>query len=372
MKSKLFTIMLLLMGCGLGAQVSISLQVPPVGLTIKPQLWNIGLVNTATQPVNIQVDMIMTDIGTGQTVMTAVSPHMFVQPGIKMFTIDDANAITYQAGAGYIIDPGPNGFLPVGVYNICYNLVKWTNDISEHIAEECVTVEVEPLSPPQLVQPGDSDRIYFNRPFFTWLPPMPFSSFSNLHYDWLLVEVQATQTASDAIQQNIPLLIQSNIVFTSFQYPLSMPELDTGKIYAWRVTVKNNSMAIANSEIWSFKIEQNTSDSIRSGKGGYYSPVRREKDASFIICDGVLRYQYIHELNNGNVQVSVKDISHVQHKAVQLDSAYVAVKYGPNYIGMNLGAVSGMVNKHMYLLELVNERDERWFLKFEYRKPEEQ
>jgi hypothetical protein len=370
MKRILLAGVLLITGWRLHAQVAMTLQVPPMGLTLKPQLWNLSMVNTSGQPVNVQLNLVMTDMGTGEPVMTASTPHLLIPPGVKMITPDDVSPVFYQAGAGYMIDPAPSGFLPIGVFNVCYDLVKWTNDISEQLAEECMTVEVEPLSPPQLVQPGDSDRISFNRPFFIWLPPTPVYGFSTLQYDWVLAEVQATQSASDAIQQNLPLLTQPNISFTSFQYPLSMPELDTGKIYAWQVTAKSNGITVANSEIWSFKIQQFAGDSIRGSKYGYYSPLRREKDASFIICAGVLRYQYNHEQNNSAVQISITDISHTQHRQVPLDSAEYTMKHGANYMALDLSGYAAMVNRHMYLLELVNNRNEHWYLKFEYRKPE--
>jgi hypothetical protein len=371
MRRKFVAVLLLMMGWGLKAQVTMTVHVPPLGLTVKPQLWNLLVMNTSSQPINIQVDLVMTDAGTSQTVMTATTPHVLLPAGMKRIGLDDVNPVHYQAGAGYALDADPNGFLPVGVFNLCYSITKWTNDISEQIAEECVTVEVEPLSPPQLVQPGDSDQIAFTRPFFTWLPPAPLTQFLLMNYDWMLVEVLPTQSGSDAIQQNMPLLTQSNISFSSFQYPLSMPELDTSKLYAWRVTAKNNGMVVANSEIWSFRVQPYVNDSISRVLHALYSPLRREKDGSYVIGNGVLHYQYLHEMSTVSVQLSITDISSANHRRVELDSANQAVTYGANYLQLDLREVDGMINKHLYLLELVNDRQERWYLKFEYRKTEE-
>lgn len=240
MKKKLLLVLGLITGYGLQAQVVISLQLPPLGLTIKPQLWNMSLINTTGAAIMVDVQMVMTDAGTGQTVMTAATPSFLLPAGAKVINANTVAPISYTAGAGYTIDANPNGFLPVGVYNICYNVTRRTDHISDQVADECITAEVEPISPPQLIQPGDSDRVLLRRPFFTWLPPTPYNTFSNLLYDWVLVEVQPTQSAADAIQQNVPVFLQSNISFTGLQYPLSMPELDTNKLYAWRVTAKNN------------------------------------------------------------------------------------------------------------------------------------
>ncbi|AEV99209.1 hypothetical protein A4D02_35585 [Niastella koreensis] len=371
MKQKLLLILVLLMGWRLQAQVVVTLQLPPLGLTIKPQLWNMSLVNTTGASMAVEIQMTMTDAGTGQTVLTATTPSIMLPAGAKALNAAMVAPVTYTVGAGYNIDANPNGFLPVGVYNICYTVTRWTNDISDQVADECVTAEVEPISPPQLIQPGDRDGVIVRRPFFTWLPPTPYNSFSNLLYDWLLVEVQPTQSGADAIQQNIPVYLQSNISFTSLQYPLNMPELDTGKVYAWRVTAKNNLSPIANSEVWSFTIQQPLSDTFRMSHKSLYAAMRREQDASYVISGNPLHFLYLHELNSPSVQVKLTDISKSTGQDVQLDSAVLAVKYGANYMNLDL-TNSGLINKHMYLLTIFNDRNERWFLKFEYRQSNNQ
>lgn len=366
MKLKLLLVIGMLMGWGLQAQVVVSLQLPPLGLTIKPQLWNMSLINTTGAAMSVDLQMVMTDAGTGQTVLSATTPTFLLTAGARVINAGSVAPITYTVGAGYTIDANPNGFLPVGVYNICYIVNRWTNDISEQIADECVTAEVEPISPPQLIQPGDSDRVLPRRPFFTWLPPTPYNTFSNLLYDWVLVEVQPTQSAADAIQQNMPVLLQSNISFTSLQYPLSMPELDTGKIYAWRVTAKNNLSPIANSEVWSFSMQKFTTDTFHAPSKGYYAQLRREQDASYVISGNMLRFAYRHEINSNTIQVKVTDISNTTHQAVELDAEHLAVKYGANYLELDLDH-KGLTDRHMYLLDITNDRNEHWYLKFEFR-----
>ncbi|THU30793.1 hypothetical protein FAM09_29780 [Niastella caeni] len=371
MKQKLLLVIGLMMGWCAQAQVVITLQLPPLGLTIKPQLWNMSLINTTGASMTAQLQMVMTDAGTGQTVLTSTTNTFLLPAGAKAINVNSVAPITYTAGAGYTIDASPNGFLPVGVFNICYTLTQWIDVHSAPAVEECVTAEVEPISPPQLIQPADSDRVLLRRPLFTWLPPTPYNSFSNLLYDWLLVEVQATQSAADAIQQNVPVLLQSNISFTSLQYPLSMPELDTGKIYAWRVTAKNNLSPIANSEVWSFNIQKFSTDTFRAPNKGFYAQLRREQDASYTITGNVLRFLYQHDVNSNTVPIKITDISNSAHLSVQLDSSYLAVKQGANYLSLDVGE-NGLKDKHLYQLELTNDRGEHWYLKFEYRKPDEQ
>lgn len=368
MKKILILTIGLLFACYGQAQVIVTLQLPAEGLTIKSQLWGMTLVNNSGQLMNMQLQMTMTEVATGQTVLTGTSPVLILPTGVKVITARDVTPVTYTAGAGYAIDASPNGFLPVGTYNICFSVIKWVHDESEQIADECVTTEVEPVSPPQLVQPGDSDQVIVSRPFFTWLPPAPYNLFSNLQYDWILVEVQPTQSAADAIQQNIPVLLQSNISFTGLQYPLSMPELDSNKIYAWRVTAKNNGAPVANSEIWSFSIQKNNNNTAVVRGRGSYTSLRPAQDGSYVICNGILRYRYRHEVNNDKVQIKITDISDAGHKELALDSTNYPVKYGTNYIDLDLSDNPGLIDRHMYLFELTNALNERWYVKFEYRR----
>jgi hypothetical protein len=370
MKQKLLLLIGLIMGWGLQAQVVVTLQLPPLGLTIKPQLWNMSLINTTGVSMTAELQMIMTDAGTGQTVLTATTPSFILPAGAKAINAGTIAPITYTVGAGYNIDASPNGFLPVGVYNICYTVTRWNNDKSDPVADECVTAEIEPVSPPQLIQPSDSDHVLLRRPFFTWLPPTPYNTFSNLLYDYVLVEVQPTQSAADAIQQNVPVLLQSNISFTSLQYPLSMPELDTNKIYAWRVTAKNNLTPIANSEVWSFSLQKYTSDTVSAPKKGSYAHLRRVQDASYIISGNELRFLYQHEINSNTVQISITDINNPVHQPVQLDSSHLAVKYGANYLDLDLSN-KDLTDRRIYLLDLTNDRNEHWYLKFEYRQQQQ-
>jgi hypothetical protein len=355
----------------LQAQVVLNMQLPPMGLTIKPQLWNLSLINTSPASLFVRIEMVMTDVGTNQRVLSGTSKLITLPRGAKQVQLNDVMPITYNAGSpGYSVDPNPNGFLPTGVFNICYSVISVVNDGSERLSEECETLEIEPISPPQLVIPLDEEQVEVTHPFFAWMPPSPYNTLNSLLYDWILVEVQSTQSPADAIQQNIPVLSRQNLSFTSFQYPLSSPELDTSKLYAWRITAKNNMLPVGNSEVWSFKVRKFGLDTMPVISTGYFAKLKREEDAAYTICSGVMRYEYINELNEKGVQLSLTDISIPSRKQVSLDSSHIAVRYGQNFQEIDLRENNDMVDKHMYLLEIVNARKERWFLRFEYRKPD--
>lgn len=348
------------------AQVVLTVQLPPLGLTIKPQLWSLSLINTA-ETINARIEMVMTDIATNQQVLTATSRVFPLPTGAHQLQAANLMPIVYNPGPGYSIDPSPDGFLPVGVFNICYSVIKVESDAPEQLSEECITLEVEPLSPPQLIMPLDSEYVDFTRPFFAWSPPMPINLFNNLLYDMVLVEVQPTQSSADAIEQNIPVLTQQNISFTNMQYPLAMPELDSSKLYAWRIMAKNNTAPIANSEIWSFRVKQYEQDTARHAGAGYFARLSREENAAYIICNGVLRFEFPNETSNTTADIQITDVSNTRRSRLVLDSTRYKVRYGQNFMQIDLRENNGLIDKHIYLLELINAKKERWYLKFEYR-----
>jgi hypothetical protein len=353
----------------LSGQVVIGLQLPPSGLHMKSQLWNLSLINTGQLEPDVKIELLMTDASNNQQVLAGTSRIMKLKKGATLLTAADASPIVYNVlNSSYGIDANPVGFLPMGAFHICFQVTRVDTDLEERLAEECETVEIEPVSPPLLVIPFDLENVESTRPLFTWLPPAPSMLFNNLQYDLVLVEVISPQGSTDAIQQNVPIYSKQNIGFTADAYPASYPELDTAKTYAWRVTAKNNSSAIANSEVWTFRVKKFTPDTAVVLQGQYYTKLRAERDASYIICTGVLRFEYVNELNETSVQLKLTDISNASRANISVEPLQQPLKFGQNFMTVNLANAS-LTNQHIYQLEVTNGRNEKWYLKFEYRTP---
>lgn len=348
-------------------QVVINVQLPAMGLVMKSQLWNLTLINTSTTDIQAQVTVLFTNVANNQKVFSGTSKLFNLPRGTKQITFNDVQPVTYNIlNTGYNVDGAQEGFLPVGTFDVCYQVTRINNDFSESLGEQCETVDIEPISPPQLVSPYDSERVEITRPLFTWLPPAPYNLFNNLVYDYTLVQVLSTQSAADAIQQNIPLYSQSNVSVTSLQYPVSLAELDTAKLYAWQVTAKSGGNPVSKSEIWSFKIQHFNPDTNKLSIQNYYVKLKRENDASYIIMHGALRFEYINEWNDKTVNIHLYDISSTSRNELSIDSSMLNVVYGNNFRSIDFAGQNLLVNKHIYLFELVNSKQEHWFVKFEY------
>lgn len=351
------------------AQVALNIQLPVSGLKVKSQLWNISIINSGNNSINARMEMIMTDISNNQPVLTATTNLFLLPAGVKQLTVTDLSPIIYNAvSPRYNLDANPDGFLPIGIFNVCYSVEVQNNDAHSQVAELCETIEVEPISPPRLITPSDSEHVVLTRPVFTWLPPSPTVLFNLLTYDWVLTEVYPMQKGEEALQLNTPLLKQQDLTNNTLQYPQSLPELDTSKLYAWGITAKNNFYPIAKSEVWTFRVKQNSVK--RTSAAEYYVRLKREEDAAFVVCSGLLRYEYQNEFNDSIIHINVYDITGSAHEPINLRQKDFKVRTGSNYLQIDLPQNGRFSDKHVYLFELTNERRERWYLKFEYRKQE--
>ena len=349
----------------LPAQLLVNLQLPVIGLSTKNQLWNMALVNTGRETLMLRGNLIFTDQVTNQVVMTAGTSDFKLHPGTHILQVTDFSPITYTVvNNNYGIDNNPNGFLPIGHFNVCFQFDWFVSDNYEKLVDECERVEVEPVSPPQLVFPEDLAVLEFPQPLFNWLPPVPMHLFSQLSYDLRLVRLEGKQLAADAMQQNIALYSQQNIYSLSLPYPASLPALDTGITYAWQVTAKNNNKEIAKSDIWSFSIKKFSAAEDKLIRGGFFAKLKNaDGPVNYFLCSGKLQVAYDNYTDDDSVAIAVNDLSNKRSK-MSLDSNYLKLKRGLNFIEIDLVTKHVFSDDHIFEFELINSRGERWIGKF--------
>ncbi len=362
-------LVLLLVGSSLNAQVVISPQIPSPGVFTKPQLWNLSVVNTTGRSLSARLQMTITEANTSQLVLSAVTRHFQVPGGVSQLTHTDVLPVVYKdANPSYQVDNSPNGFLPVGVFNICYSLIYQDNDAVETLADECQLLEVESLSPPQLVLPADSEKVTSSYPMFSWTPPMPYAFFSNLSYELLVVEVAPYQTAAEAVQINVPVWRKAGVYATQYQYPQALPALDTGKLYAWRITASNNTMPVAFSEVWSFRVDQPRQEATAAARRGAYLLLSAVDNNSAALVQGRLMLVFDNRENDRQLQLSIVEIGKGDGSPEQLANAVLPLHAGKNYLQYDLEANARLKVNAYYRLEAIA-GGKKQYLTFQYRRP---
>ncbi|MFT3981670.1 MAG: hypothetical protein QM687_14440 [Ferruginibacter sp.] len=351
------------------SQVIVNIQLPQVGLYLNSQLWNMSLTNAGTTATNIRIDMILSDAQNGDMILSGASREFVLATGTKQIQLTDLipiqyNLLNYQYGASATAD----GFLPIGNFVVCYSIFQRNSEEYEKVAEDCETILVEPASPPLLVFPEDDGIIDENRPVFTWIPPAPSFLFSNLSYELILVEVLNNQQPSEAVQFNLPLLQQNNVAQTFLPYPSNLNALDTGKLYAWRITANNNGLPVSNSEVFSFRL-YTAKDSLKL-HSSLYTVLKKPGEIKFAVSRGKLFYEYTNMDNTDSITLQLEDITNAVTKKISLPNPLLPVKPGQNFNELDLTMLQGMVSNHIYLFTATSKSRQSFALKFIYQNPE--
>ena len=368
MYKKLSWILLLFITASAGAQISMTLQVPPEGLIQKPQLWNFVVANGLSSQTQVKVTMTMKDAVTNDPIMTGTSGSMYVSTGATVLTAMELAPIQYDYLSPRVTDIDPNGFLPIGNFTVCYKLYASGHIGFDEVSEECINVYVEPLSPPLLSLPFDGSEEEINMPQFSWIPPAPLNMFNYLSYDFLLVEVGQGQTAQEAIQQNMPVYTISNHPDIFINYPSSGTPLDTGKMYAWQVIANNNNDHVGQSEVWTFKVRPDSLTPMILDTLPYVR-LKSTLDASVSSCSGTLKLIYNNRSADTLLSYLIQSLDEADLNAV-METGSLKVRNGDNFIDLPFFEDNRLIDKHIYLFSIVDSNNRRWSMKFIYRTPE--
>lgn len=345
------------------AQVRMTLQVPPFGVLVKNQLWNMLLINTGNGSATVRLSLVMVDQKTNQPALTASTLPFVVEKGVKQIQAKDLGPITYTyAGAAMLGDRDPNGMLPVGNYQVCYTatseLISQKNPV---VAENCIQLAVDPMSPPLLNTPADEGEIYTAAPQFTWLPPTPAGIFGDLSYDLILVEVLSGQGKADAIQQNIPVYAGGLIRNQYLNYASSYATLDTGRLYAWRIVAMNSDQPVTMSDIWTFRVVKAPLPSLKT-RNDPYLDLKRGLDPSVAAGSSTLRLTYQNMPADTLVHYTITSLDDPGNPVIQ--QGQLSLTRGQNLLQIVLSKTASYDRKKLYLFQLVNGRKESWTLKF--------
>lgn len=334
----------------LQAQVTINAQLPQAGLVEKNQLWYLILVNSKDDVLNVNIKMNLQDAINGQIVMSANSGNLLIGKGIKIITARDVQPITYN----YNLSDFSRSYLPMGSYIACYQVYQSGPKGDEPLGDECIRINIEPLSPPLLNSPTDKSEVQSPYPQFSWMPPTPFDMFSDLNYEVLVTELLAGQSATEAIQYNTPVYTKTNIFQPYESYPSSFSALDTGKIYAWQVIAKNGLNYAAKTEVWTFKLAQ--PESLVEPLQGSYA-LLDDLTGTYFVTGDTLHVKYISRTSQDTTAIIFTD-----EQGSVIKEVLQEIRPGDNYL--NLGIGSGFQSGSVYKINITDSANRRQTLRF--------
>jgi hypothetical protein len=356
MKKALVLISFLFTGYLCKAQVTLQPLLPQVGLFEKNQLWNLLAINSSANTLNCYVVLSLQDRESGAEVLSATSADFSLSKEAKQ--LNEANLTPIQYSYFSFTGDKTDDFLPVGNYTACFKLMGYGESPVE-FAETCVPFDVEPLSPPMLISPADSSSLQVQPAEFTWQPPAPLTMFQQLHYELVIAEILPGQRPEEAIELNAPFYTDLNIEGNVMNYTGAYPSFEKDKWYAWEVVAMDGENYADKTEVWDFNITNNAPVPKLPADISYVR-LKRNYEAGFSNCDGILRIEYSNEINDKTVNYKIIDLNKGDNNVIE--NGTLKLTPGQNFIDMTLD--KNFVNKKKYMLQLTNSRSENWNVKF--------
>ncbi len=338
------------------AQVYIQTTLPTVGLVQKNQLWNLVLINGTTGSIEGKMELVLRDRQTGMELMTATTSRFSLPKGSLSVNVNNLNPIQYN----YLgMDPGNmlSGLLPTGAYIACYSFTKIAAEKPEQLTEECVSFDIEPLSPPMLIFPGDSSELEAIPAQFTWTPPTPAGMINRLRYEILITEIKPGQNADEAMQDNMSFYNSADVMNNFLTYPATLPAFEKEKWYGWQVVARDDKSYAGKSEVWVFKVKKE-SELEKIIRGTPYIKMKPDVPELGIAPNGVLKISYFNRSADSTINVILYNLSADDGRGKQ-PSIAVKVIPGENQLQLNLKKIIHLSEESTYKAEIISSSGER-------------
>lgn len=355
MKKYLLSLLLSVALFGATGQISIQPLVPPGGIIQKNNLWNIAVINTSSSGFDCRIELILRDRASGIEVLTATTGDFRTEPGAKQLNASILMPVQYNYFSAAVTSRSDD-FIPIGDYTACYRLTAGKNII----AEECVSFDSEPLSPPMLINPADSSALESAPSQFTWIPPAPMNLFGHLQYEVIITEILPGQKAEEAMQQNLPFYTEPNVPVNNLTYRGMATDFEKDKWYAWQVVARDDNNYAGKSEVWVFKVTE--SGIIPPIVQGFpYVKLKMNEPDMAIAPNGILKLSYTSRGKDSLINVVVTDMTELKSSAYSFNAQ---IKPGENLIQYDLKKILKPAEGKTYSAELSNTSGEKWMLLF--------
>jgi hypothetical protein len=338
--------------------------IPPGALIQKEQLWNVVISNPSSSARTCQLSLTILNKANGNKMLTALTNNIVVPGGARQLQVADVMPVVYNA-LHEQVSLGGQGLLPVGFYQVCYELV---SNKGASYGSTCVDVQVDVLAPPQLIFPENKSELQEQQPAFSWIPPVPLALVRNCTYEYKLVKVNNNQTAADAIRDNAPVFRVGRLTNVAFTYPASALALEKKQLYAWQITAQAATADIK-SDVWTFSLAEKAPPKGAPGDGlAYTKLVKRGEQVSYSVVSEGLKFSWYNEGLDSLFQIRVADVTGGDHVPLSIDEKSTPVfSPGINLVDMDLPKAGKFIRNHLYEFSLIDGQGQEWKMLFEYK-----
>ena len=234
---------------------------------------------------------------------------------------------------------------PEGDYEYCFALNYLHSDNPPQ--EQCFSYTLAPFAELNLIEPYNKDKICDKRPMLTWEPLIP--GIPGSYYQLVLTEIKRGQSATEAINYNLPVFNQSNIISPLLPYPSVAAELENKKKYAWQVTAYKDGTILNRSEIWEFAVgcrDTVANDTLLYG----YRNIEDLSKGNYYTARGAIRFGLINPYQKGKLKYRVEALDKPGKAITGLPK--ILLENGNNTITIDISDNNHFINGKYYVLSL--------------------
>jgi len=259
------------------------------------------------------------------------------------FTIARSASVQFSNnGTGRLTSVNHN--FPEGDYEYCYTINYVSNDILP--VEQCFDYTLAPFAELHLIDPYDKDKVCDKRPLLTWQPLLP--GIPGSAYQLVLAEVKSGQNATEALNYNLAIINQSNIISPILPYPSIAPQLETGKTYAWQVTAYKDQTVLNRSEVWSFTVD--CQDTVKKVIDDGYRDIEDLSKGNYYVAVGVVKFALVNPYQAQNLKYEITSLNKPDKKIKSLPKLNLVT--GDNKIVIDLSTNNTFNDGSYYIMKV--------------------
>lgn len=161
-------------------------------------------------------------------------------------------------------------------------------------------------------------------------------------------EIKNGQNATEALNYNLPVINQSNIVSPILPYPSIAPQLVKGKKYAWQVTAYKDQTVLNRSEIWEFTVD--CQDSVKKVADDGYRDIEDLSRGNYYIAAGFLKFALVNPYQAQDLKYAITSLNNPDKKIKRLPK--LKLKTGNNQVQIDLTATNSFTDEKYYILKV--------------------
>mgnify|MGYP000111694174 CR=1 FL=1 len=246
-----------------------------------------------------------------------------------------------------------SNMLPSGSYTACV-IVNGRNERagSNLDARACIEFAIELDARLRLMHIPNGEEVSRNElPMFSWSFLAPSANVSEIEYTLTVCEIFEGQSKEEAVLRNMPMLVEKELMASSFQYPLEARSLEIDKQYAWCVQARTGDMLLATSEVWSFSIEK-TEEKKRKNVSMPYLDLEDIETSERVNIKGYEFNIKIDYSQRGAREINF-EIVDAKGRSVKPQLSPMEVSYGSNYLSLDLSELKKLKTGKEYQLVIV-------------------